>query len=73
MSGKQETIADIVAEMRKHQEYMRCAQMPYTEHLLRTFADRIEAAAKRAYEQIALEVCAIDDAAMAELPVCAMP
>lgn len=46
-----ETIDDIVEEMRQSQETMRCAQKPYTEHLLRTFADRIEAAAAKVSEK----------------------
>lgn len=53
-----EAIADIVAEMRygtvpKHQ----------TDHeLLALYADRIEAAAKRAYNDIDSAVCGIEDA-----------
>ena len=58
-----EAIADIVAEYRRDYEDMKAKRLylPTAEYL-RRLLDRIEAAAKRAYNDIDSAVCGIEDA-----------
>ena len=61
-----ETWADIVAEMRRAKEQCNGATALFSAWL-DEWADRIEAAAKRAYNEIDSAVCSIEDAASSEI------
>ena len=73
---KQETIADIAADYRETAAMIRAElslvparredELLAAESLERE-ADRIEAAARRAYNEINREVCSIEDAASSEI------
>lgn len=63
-----ETMADIIAEYRADADAMDKGELyqPTTQYL-RILLDRIEASARRAYNQIDSAVCGIEDAASCEI------
>ena len=62
-----ETLADIVAEMRDHAECAKAWVAAIKPGVVMNLADRIEAAARRAYNEIDSAVCGIEDAASSEI------
>lgn len=69
---KQETLADIVADIRERAENAirkgeRLVHNEAVAMLLRSIADRMEATAKRAYEEIDKAVTGIEDASSSEI------
>lgn len=69
---KQETIADIAAEMRlKAEHFEKASSLMVSESALALFLypliDRIEAAARRAYNQIDSAVCGIEAATSSDI------
>ena len=67
-SENSETIADIIAEMRIFKcRNLETGELEFCTAIANYFADRIEAAARRAYNQIDSAVCGIEDAASCEI------
>lgn len=69
MSGEtQDTIEGLLREYRSDALAMDRRELPQpTTQYIRIFCDRIEAVARRAYKEIDLAVCFIEDAASCEI------